>query len=111
MKKRDEENFWNQLWRDSLLAISAGWDLAIPIFGGVLLGYYLDRWLGTGHIFTLGLLMLGVGIGYYNLARLIRRLDLRDAERPLAPRSKQQDDDLNNERVGTNNAEECQEED
>jgi len=75
---------WSQLWRDSLVAISAGWDLALPIFGGVLLGHYLDRWLGTGHIFTLGLLVLGVGIGYYNLARLIRRLEQRDAERELA---------------------------
>ncbi len=96
MNKRNEESFWSQLWRDSLVAISAGWDLAIPIFGGVLLGYYLDRWLGTGHVFTLGLLVLGVGIGYYNLARLIRRLDQQDAERPLTPSHKPQDTDLGN---------------
>lgn len=85
MSRPEDETFWSQLWRDGLTAVSAGWDLALPIFGGVLLGYYLDRWLGTGHIFTLGLLVLGVGIGYYNLMRLIRRLERRDAERPLKP--------------------------
>lgn len=84
MSKRKEGSMWSQLWRDSLVAISAGWDLALPIFGGVLLGYYLDRWLDTGHVFTLGLLVLGVGIGYYNLARLIRRLEQRDAEQKAA---------------------------
>lgn len=60
--------------------MSLGWDLAVPIFGGVLLGYMLDRWLATGHIFTLSLLILGIGVGYYNVARLIRRVDRRSAE-------------------------------
>jgi len=60
--------------------MSLGWDLAVPIFGGVLLGYLLDRWLATGYMFTLGLLMLGIGVGYYNVARFIRRVDRRSAE-------------------------------
>ncbi len=62
-------------WREALRAMSLGWDLALPIFGGVLLGHLLDRWLGTGHIFTLGLLTLGIGVGYYNVVRFIRRID------------------------------------
>jgi ATP synthase protein I len=75
MSKSDEENgMWATLWREALTALSLGWDLALPIFGGVLAGYWLDRWLGTGHIFTLGLLVLGVAIGYYNVARFIQRL-------------------------------------
>jgi F0F1-type ATP synthase assembly protein I len=78
--KKDEESFWGHLWREALTAISLGWNLAIPIFGGVLLGYLLDRRLGTGHIFTMGLLALGVGIGYYNLARFIRRVHRRDQQ-------------------------------
>jgi ATP synthase protein I len=69
------------LWREALRAMSLGWDLAIPIFAGVLLGYVLDRWLGTGHIFTLGLLMLGVITAYYNLARVIQRLRKADRAR------------------------------
>lgn len=78
--KRDDEHLWGYLWREALLAMSLGWNLALPIFGGVLLGHFLDDRLGTGLNFTLGLLMLGVGLGYYNLARFIRRLDRRDPE-------------------------------
>lgn len=74
MRKPDEENgTWAALWREALTALSLGWDLALPIFGGVLVGYWLDRWLGTGPVFTLGLLILGVAIGYYNVARFIQR--------------------------------------
>ena len=62
------------------MATALGWELALPIFSGVLLGYYLDRWLGTGHIFTLGLLMLGIGIGFYSVGRFIHRMAERDRE-------------------------------
>ena len=58
-------------------ATSAGWDLALPIFAGVLIGYLFDRLLNTRYVFTLGLLLLGVATGYYNLIRSIRRLDRR----------------------------------
>ena len=60
--------------------MSLGWDLAIPIFGGVLLGYALDRWLQTRYIFTMGLLFLGIAISYYNLARFIQRIDREDGQ-------------------------------
>ena len=78
---------WPSLWRETLAAISLGWDLALPIFAGVLIGYFLDQWLGTGHIFTLGLLVLGIGIGYYNIARFIRRLNQRDRQQVEASQS------------------------
>ena len=58
-------------------ATSAGWDLALPIFAGVLIGYLFDRLLNTRYVFTLGFLLLGVATGYYNLIRSIRRLDRR----------------------------------
>lgn len=72
--KKDSPDVNRSLWRESLRAISLGWDLAVPIFCGVLFGYYIDRWLSTGHIFTIGLLILGIAIGYYNLARFIKRV-------------------------------------
>ncbi|MGC9332580.1 MAG: AtpZ/AtpI family protein [Anaerolineae bacterium] len=71
----EDNNTWSSLWREAMMAMSLGWDLAIPIFGGVLLGYALDRWLHTRYVFTMGLLFLGIGISYYNLARFIRRID------------------------------------
>ncbi len=75
MTENNKQDPGEALWREALRAISLGWDLALPIFGGVLLGQLLDRWLGTGHIFTLGLLMLGISVGYYNVARFVRRID------------------------------------
>jgi predicted F0F1-ATPase subunit len=69
-----------EFWREALRATTLGWEIALPIFGGALGGHYLDRWLGTRHIFTLGLLMLGLGASAYNLWRFIQRLDARQKE-------------------------------
>jgi F0F1-type ATP synthase assembly protein I len=65
------------IWREALRATSAGWDLALPIFAGVLAGYLLDQLVNTTYVFTLGFLVLGIATGYYNLIRSIRRLDER----------------------------------
>ncbi|MBK9121756.1 MAG: AtpZ/AtpI family protein [Chloroflexi bacterium] len=81
MRPRPDDTFWGTLWREAILATSLGWNLAVPIFAGVLLGYVLDRALETGHIFTLGLLVFGVAVGYYNLMRVIQRIDRADRER------------------------------
>ena len=54
--------------------MTLGWELALPIFGGTLGGYALDRWLGTGYVFTLGLMVMGVVAGFYNLWRFNQRL-------------------------------------
>jgi F0F1-type ATP synthase assembly protein I len=80
MKKTDRDA-WGAAWRDALAVPSLGWDLALPIFGGVLLGHLLDRWLDTGYALTLGLLVLGVFTGFYNLMRSIQRLEARERRR------------------------------
>lgn len=54
-----------------------GWEIALPIFGGVILGYNLDRLLQTRYIFTLALLGLGIFIGYYNIYKRIEYEMLR----------------------------------
>ncbi|HDQ73317.1 MAG TPA: AtpZ/AtpI family protein [Chloroflexi bacterium] len=59
----------------ALQAASLGWDLALPIVGGILLGHALDNWLNTSYIFTVGLLFLGVFGGYYNLSRSVKRIE------------------------------------
>jgi F0F1-type ATP synthase assembly protein I len=83
MKRKQDEGFWANLWREALLATTLGWELALPIFGGVLIGYALDRWIGTGHIFTLGLLTAGIFVSYYNVWRFIKRLDRKmESEEP-----------------------------
>jgi hypothetical protein len=71
MKQRDRD-VWSAAWREALRVTSLGWDLALPIFGGVLLGHLLDRRLDTGYVFTLGLMVLGVFTGFYNVMRSIQ---------------------------------------
>ncbi|MGD2145976.1 MAG: AtpZ/AtpI family protein [Anaerolineae bacterium] len=73
------------IWREALRATSLGWDLALPIFGGVLGGYLADRALGTSYIFTLGLLLLGIGAGFYNVLRSIHRMDERCRRQAAKP--------------------------
>lgn len=70
MDRREQE-----IWREALRATSLGWDLALPIFGGVLMGYVLDRSLHTGYVLTLGFLLFGIATGFYNMIRSIQRLD------------------------------------
>lgn len=90
MKAKPDHDPWWAAWRDARVAMSLGWDLALPIFGGTLLGHFLDRWLQTHYIFTLGLLVLGVGIGFYNVAQTIRRVIERDQQ--LAEQEEQEDE-------------------
>ncbi|MHB0856052.1 MAG: AtpZ/AtpI family protein [Anaerolineae bacterium] len=91
MKKRDEQGFWGYLARETLSAITLGWDLAVPIFGGVIIGYLIDRWLGTRPVFTIGLLVFGIATGYYNVARFIRRLDAKDRAQRNSHRHQRKD--------------------
>lgn len=67
-------------WQDALAATSLGWNLALPIFGGVVIGHLLDRRLNTSYGFTLGLLVLGIITGFYNVLRFIWRLEKRDRQ-------------------------------
>ena len=81
MVKEEKKDFWQDLWRETIKAMALGWDLAVPIFAGVLIGYFLDKYLGTVYIFTIGLLVAGIAVGYYNIGRFIRRLDRLDKQR------------------------------
>ena len=52
-------------------AASYGLIGAIMLFGGI--GYAIDRWRGTSPWFLVGGLMLGVIIGFYDLAKTVWR--------------------------------------
>ncbi len=71
MKRKVERG----VWQTALLSMSLGWDLALPIFAGVLAGHFLDRKLGTGYVFTVGLLLFGIFAGFYNMMRTARRVE------------------------------------
>ena len=42
---------------------------AILVLGGI--GYALDAWRGGGHLFLLGGLLLGLIVGFYELAKAV----------------------------------------
>jgi len=84
LTRKNDRSDWGAAWREALAVTSLGWDLALPIFGGVLLGHLLDRQLDTGYGFTLGLLVLGIGTGFYNVARSIQRIEARERQRAAA---------------------------
>ena len=70
MPRDEKEQRWLRTFaREAVRASTLGWELAFPIFLGVLVGHYLDRWLETGYVFTVGLMFLGVFAGFYNLWR------------------------------------------
>ena len=69
-KKVSQANQRSSLSKNLSLT-TLGWELALPIFGGALLGYYLDRSLNTQYALTVILLIVGIFFGYYNLVKLI----------------------------------------
>ena len=68
---------------------SLGWEIALPIFGGVILGYNLDRLLKTTYVFTLSLLGLGIFIGYYNI---YKRIEVELLRKKLSQKQNHKDD-------------------
>jgi F0F1-type ATP synthase assembly protein I len=48
----------------------AAWEAAFSVVVGAFLGYYADKWLGTGPVFTIVLLVVGMIAGFRRLLRL-----------------------------------------
>ena len=76
-------------WQTDFSAMSLGWELVLPIFMGTVGGYFLDRWLGTRYVCVLGLMLVGVVAGFYNVWRSVQRIEARERRQRLA----QQDDE------------------
>lgn len=81
MSSKRRKSIWQAAWADALNAMSLGWELGLPICAGAVLGHYLDVRLETGYTMTMGLLMLGIMVGVYNVARKIQRLIEQDRYR------------------------------
>jgi ATP synthase protein I len=57
------------------LAASVSTNLAAPIIGGILLGYWLDRWLGTNPWMFLVFTILGTVGGFIALIRTVNKIN------------------------------------
>jgi len=71
-KKKGEVGYRKGL-KNLDLAISLGFNLAIPVVAGVILGRYLDKRFG-GEIYTLTLVLVGLIISLYNLYRIYKQV-------------------------------------
>jgi len=50
---------------------SIGWSTVLPIAGGVLLGHYIDQRTGSEYVWTVGLLVGGIMVAFYNLYHIM----------------------------------------
>ena len=64
-------DYFQKIIRDSgpVAAVSYGLIGAIILF--ILLGYYLDRWLGTAPLLMIVGLLIGLGTGFYELSKIM----------------------------------------
>ena len=70
--KQDRKLFFRELGRYSAL----GLEMAASVLIGLAIGYYLDKWLGTGP----WLMVLWVGIGFAAGVRSLYRAALRSGK-------------------------------
>ena len=75
--KEETRDSYNQKEFKNISLTTLGWELALPIFGGTLLGFHLDKMLELNYLLTFVLLIAGILVGYYNLVKLIQLEILR----------------------------------
>lgn len=69
-----------QLFKSLGFLGSVGTNLVAASIVGLAMGYYLDRWLDTGHWMTLIFLGLGIVAGFRNVYRMTSREIRRQQE-------------------------------
>ncbi len=72
-KRERQLTFWDAL----TLVGSIGWMVVLPVLGGIVLGRWLDGISGHRPLFTLTLLLLGLGIGSLMAWRHIQEIARR----------------------------------
>ncbi len=66
-----ERKYNSHLSGRDLRASSIGWEIALPIVAGPVIGYFLDQRFDKGVLFTLILLGVGILIAVMNVMRFI----------------------------------------
>jgi len=62
-----------RFWRQVATMTSIGWSTVLPIAGGVLLGHFLDQRTGNKYVWTIGLLVGGIMVAFYNLYHIMTK--------------------------------------
>lgn len=68
MPEKEDGSIFRQLLRAS----TVGLDLVVLTFVGVIIGYYLDKWLHTSPWMLIVFTVLGIAAGFRQLFRLAR---------------------------------------
>ena len=71
VKSEDDQQETN---RKSGLAYAAAFSLFAAVVGGLIIGWLLDRWLGTGPWLLVTGIVLGSAAGFYELIRSSSKL-------------------------------------
>jgi ATP synthase protein I len=58
--------------------IAIAFEFTGSIAGGAILGWWIDRWLGTTPYAALSLTLLGTGVGFYRLFQMLQRFRSMD---------------------------------
>lgn len=69
-------------WRGLGVVAGAGITLVVATAGGAILGYFLDRWLGSSPWLTLIGLGLGIVAGFRELVRTIKAAEREEGNGP-----------------------------
>jgi len=62
-RERGHANGERSLAQNLALAGVLGWTIVVPALAGIVVGRWLDRWLGSGIVITAALLMIGLVAG------------------------------------------------
>jgi ATP synthase protein I len=52
-------------WRNLAVVGALGWLIVLPPIAGAFIGHWLDRFAGTGIMFSAGLIVAGAAAGFY----------------------------------------------
>jgi ATP synthase protein I len=74
-QKKSEISQDKRDWKNLMAVASLGINLVLTSIVGLLIGYYLDKWLSTGPVFLLIFFALGIFAGFRQFFLEIRRLD------------------------------------
>jgi ATP synthase protein I len=76
-KSKNKQAVWGDLGKASLLGIH----LVTCTFVGFLIGYFLDKWLGTQPWFLISFLIFGIAAGFKNMYQEAKKIHEADKQR------------------------------
>ena len=71
--KGPQDEAAREFFRSIGLVTQIGVTIVIAIGIGFAGGFYVDRWLDTGHAFLIAGILLGIGAAFWNVYRLLLR--------------------------------------